>query len=169
MTLIKWGTTLDQLKLKQYDIFSKPGSIKLKDDGSNCIQWKEQLDNHCIVSNMITYGSTPEEYHEVRSVFPEKNWSMWSAPNGESGSIIRWTSSRCKRNRKTKRSMFAHSPVGKFWREIVKAIISKHFVSWAPRFLSSESSCWTRPKLHKFEIRSRVIFFVKIVNRVLVF
>ena len=76
MPLILWSTTSEQLKLKQYTIITKPRLIKLKEDGSNFIEWKEQTVKHCDITDLDTllrYSPTfaPEgdDPHPVHSRF----------------------------------------------------------------------------------------------------
>jgi len=76
MPLILWLTTSEQLKLKQYEIITKPRLIKLKEDRSNFIEWKEQIAKHYDMTDLDTllcYGSTyaPEgdDSHPVHSRF----------------------------------------------------------------------------------------------------
>ena len=43
MLLIIWDKDDEQTKPKQFKIFTKPGTMKLKEDGSNFLWWKEQV------------------------------------------------------------------------------------------------------------------------------
>ena len=54
MALILWTTSSEQLKLSQYEIVTKPGVIKLKEDRSNFIEWKKQVAKHCDITDLDT-------------------------------------------------------------------------------------------------------------------
>ena len=47
MSLINWKTKTETLRLKQYEIVTKPCSIILKEDGYNFIEWKDTVAKHC--------------------------------------------------------------------------------------------------------------------------
>ena len=76
MPLIYWSTLLDELKLKQYETLTKPGLIKLEKDGSNLIEWKEQVGKHDDATDLdalLCYGPEfiPEDGnpHPGHSIF----------------------------------------------------------------------------------------------------
>ena len=76
MSLIDWKTKTATLKLKQYEIVTKPCPITLKEDGSNFMEWKDAVAKHCMNTGLIsilTYGAAePETPHEIHDLFAEE-------------------------------------------------------------------------------------------------
>ena len=76
MSQIDWKTKTATLKLKQYEIVTKPCPIILKEDGSNFMEWKDPVAKKYMITDLITiltYGKAePETPHEVHSLFSEQ-------------------------------------------------------------------------------------------------
>ena len=47
MSLFDWANIALNSKIKQFEIFARSGSIKLKADGANFYSWLEENSNHC--------------------------------------------------------------------------------------------------------------------------
>ena len=72
MSLVDFTNTTVSSKVKQHEIVTRPGSIKLKVGGTNFYSWSEESANHCSTmgsASALKPGSTAEAPGAAHEIF----------------------------------------------------------------------------------------------------